>query len=388
MLEMLVACSLFAGACGDPATPLVETADPSLDSLDPAVDPATGLRLAALPPVPPLPEWPENPPTEAKKRLGRAIFWDPRLSGSGTAVCSSCHLASAFFQSAAPLDTPDRAHPNLSPTLHRHTPSLLNVAYAPMARWDGSHFTDLADIMVLPLAEANMNLSGLDVSAGEHIDVPGAQAALKQKLTVDIPGYVPLFQEAFGDDIGTATPERVWRLTGLALAVYIRLAVSRDAPFDAWNAGDDDAIDSAAKSGAALFVGKARCHVCHSGPMLSDFQFHNISTSPPDENGVRADDGRFLVTGVEADRGKFLTPMLRSSAQTSPYLHDGSVSSIREVVRHVVGPAGRVDPLHSPLLDGIEPLSDDEIDDLVQFMKSLTGAPIPAVELAPPSSLP
>ncbi len=386
VLATLTACALVAGACGgDDAPPPVETHD---TSLDPPVHPVTGLRFAALPPVPALPAWPDNPPTQAKKRLGRAIFWDPRLSGSGTALCSVCHLPSTQFHSAAPLDTPDRSYPNLAPVLRRHTPSLLNLVYAPIARWDGSHFTDLPDIMVLPLAEPNMNLSALDLSAGDEIDVPGAQAALKRKFTADIPGYIRLFQEGFGDDITTATPERVWRLTGLSLAVYIRLAVSRDAPFDAWNAGDDRAIDAAAKRGAALFVGKARCVLCHSGPMFSDFQFHNISTSPPDENGERADDGRFLVTGVEADRGKFLTPMLRSSAQTAPYLHNGSASGIRDVVRHVVGPDGRVDPLHDRVLDGVEPLGDVEVEDLVQFLKSLSGAPLPSVELARPSSLP
>ncbi len=156
--------------------------------------------------------------------------------------------------------------------------------------------------------------------------------------------------------------------------------MSRDAPFDAWNAGDDDAISDAAKRGAVLFTGKAQCALCHSGPLLSDFEFHNVSTSLPGPDGVRPDEGRFLVTGREEDRGKFLTPMLRSAAKTSPYLHDGSEVSIRTVIGNFsvaqwsprsgqrAGPARRGSPI-------------DEVDDLVQFIKSLDGAPIPLADL-------
>ncbi len=367
--------ALGLAACTDAANPL-----------DLPVDPATGLRIAALPPVPALPDWPDNPPTEAKKELGRALFADMRLSGSGNTVCGNCHLGPSAFQSGGPLDAPDRSFPAITPTLGRNTPSLLNLVYAPMARWDGAHFTDIPDLMVLPFAEPNMNLSRLAVSAGEEIDVPAAQANLQRSLTVDIPGYVPLFQQAFGEDIAAATPARTWRLAGQAMAVYIRIAVSRDAAFDAWNAGDDGAITDAAKRGAALFVGKAKCVLCHSGPFLSDFKFHNVSTSLPDATGQRPDDGRFLVTGLDEDRGAFLTPMLRSAARTSPYLHDGSEISIAKVIEHFTSDRGHADPLND--LELLEPLRADEIDDLVQFIKSLDGAPIPIADLAPPQTMP
>ncbi len=372
-----VALTLALAGCAD---------EDDATELDLPVDPATGLRIAELPPVPPLPVWPDIPTTEASKELGRMLFGDMRLSGSGRSVCSNCHLSTAHFHSGGPLDSPDRSFPDITPTLHRHSPSLLNLVYAPMARWDGAHFTDIPDLMVLPFAEPNMNLSRLDVSAGEEIDVPAAQNNMWQLLTVELPGYVPLFQEAFGEDITTATPARLWRLAGEAMAVYIRVAVSRDAAFDAWNAGDDDAISDAAKRGAILFTGKANCSLCHNGPFLSDFEFHNVSTSIPDGSGVRPDDGRFLVTGLEEDRGKFLTPMLRSAAKTSPYLHDGSEVSIAKVVEHFTGATGRLDPLNE--LGLLPPLTADEIDDLVQFIKSLDGAPIPAADLAPPATLP
>jgi cytochrome c peroxidase len=372
---LFVVGALAIAACTDSASPL-----------DLPLDPATGLRIAALPPVPALPDWPDNPPTDAKKELGRALFNDMRLSGSGRTVCGNCHLQSTAFQSGGPLDSPDRSFPAITPTLHRNTPSLLNLVYAPMARWDGAHFTDIPDIMVLPFAEPNMNLARRDVSAGDVIDVPAAQTNMKQALTVDIPGYVPRFQAAFGEDITTAPPARIWRLAGLALATYARVAVSRDAAFDRWNAGDDGAITDAAKRGAILFTGKAKCTMCHSGPLLSDFKFHNVSTSVPDASGQRPDDGRFLVTGVEEDRGKFLTPGLRSAARTSPYLHDGAQVSMAKVIAHFTDASGQADPLNE--LARLEPLTADEIDDLVQFIKSLDGAPIPIADLAPPAQLP
>ncbi len=377
--------TLGLAACGEDAG----AAGAALDGRDPALDlpvhAATGLRLDELGPVPALPEWPDNPPTEAKKQLGRALFADPRLSGSGRSVCSTCHVLGASFQSALALDAPDRSRPALTPRLPRNTTSLLNIVYAKMARWDGSHFTDLPDLMVLPLAEPNMNLSGLDVSAGEKLDVPGAQAKLKERLTVDIPGYVPLFQTAFGEDITSATPEHLWRLAGQAMAVFMRIAVSRDSAFDRWNAGEDEAISDAAKRGAILFTGKAQCAVCHAGPLLSDFQFHNVSTSLPDGSGVRRDDGRFLVTGNDVDRGKFLTPMLRSSAKTGPYLHDGSEITMRQAVVRHAGPAGRTDPLHDPALDALPMLTEAELEDLVEFIKGLEGAPIAPADLALPA---
>lgn len=376
MKSSMIAALLIVGACG------AESGSP----LDLPVDPSSGLRLPDLPPVPALPDWPDNPPSDAKKMLGFALFSDMRLSGSGHTVCGNCHLPSTAFQSGGPLDAPDRSFPEISPTLGRNTPSMLNIVYATMARWDGGHYTDLPDIMVLPFAEPNMNLSRLDTSHGEEIDVPAAQVNLHHALTVEVPGYVAMFQDAFGEDITTATPERVWRLAGLAMAVYIRGAVSRDAAFDAWNAGDDDAITDAAKRGAILFAGDARCTDCHRGAMLSDFKFHNVSTSLPDASGARPDEGRFRVTGIEEDRGRFLTPGLRSAARTSPYLHDGSQVSMAKVIAHFASDAGRADPLNE--LERMPTLDAAQIDDLVQFIKSLDGAPIAPTDLAPPVTLP
>jgi cytochrome c peroxidase len=380
-LSFACATALFvaAAACGSTSD------EPSAI----AVDPATGLRAAEMGPVPDLPSWADNPPNDAKWALGKSLYNDIRISGSGTATCNNCHLSTTDFQDATPLDAPDRSYPARAPTLPRNAPSLLNLVYAKMLRWDGSYFTDVFDVAVLPYAEANMNLSHrLAPEDVEGVDVPGAQEAMQKKLTVEVPGYRPLFQEAFGEDIAQLAPKDTWRLAGKAIATYLRSAVSRDAAFDRWNAGDSSAMSAAAARGFTLFRGKAMCTSCHSGPLFSDFQFHNVSTSLPDASGARADEGRIKVTALEKDRGAFLTPMLRSVSDTSPYLHDGSETRLVSVIKIKLGKRGAQDPNHDPLLDHMPDLDDGEIDDLVQFLKALQGAPLAPDVVLPPTSLP
>ncbi|MBT6490398.1 MAG: hypothetical protein HOK97_11585 [Deltaproteobacteria bacterium] len=367
----------------------ISCASGDLDSQWP-VDPDTGLRMSFVEPVPPLPQWESNPSNQDKEDLGRFLFWDGRISGSKTAVCGNCHLSMTLFQSSTPLDVPDRSYPELGPSLHRNAPALMNIIYAPMMRWDGSHYNEnesseynLFEMMALPYAEANMNLSQLPASEGERVDITGAQGVMYEKLTEEIPGYVESFEKAFGEDIRELSIEETWHRVGQALATFMRVAVSRDSAFDRWNAGEDGAITDAAIRGADIFSGKAGCSMCHFGAFLSDFQFHNVSTSPPAADGARHDEGRFLVTGKELDAGKFLTPMLRGVGQTSPYFHDGSETSLYEVIRQKTTKRVLLDPLHSPVLANLPELSDEDIDDMVQFLKSLDGSPLPIEKLAP-----
>lgn len=354
------------------------------------VDPRTGLRLDDLGPVPPLPEWPDNPPTDSKRALGKALFSDARLSGSGKTSCANCHFPLSEFQSGGPKDAPDRSYPAITPTLGRNTPSLLNLVYAPMMRWDGSHFTDLVDMGVLPFAEANMNLTpGISADRVEDVDVPAAQHTLYERLTRTVPGYVALFRDAFGEDLEKLGPEQTWRLAGKAIVVYLRLVVSRDSAFDRWNAGDDTAMNAAAVRGFELFRGPARCIGCHSGPFFTDFRFHNAGVSALDASGKRDDEGRYRVTHAEADRGAFLTPTLRSVALTSPYLHDGSEVSLAKVIERKTTPEIlKRDPNHDRMFDGVRALTARENADLVEFLKALTGAPLPIAELSTPPKLP
>jgi cytochrome c peroxidase len=233
-----------------------------------------------------------------------------------------------------------------------------------------------------------MNLTDAPKGDVWTIDVPAAQKKLRAKLTQEIPGYAALFQSAFGEDITQATAEDVWLLAGKALATYIRIAVSRDSAFDAWNAGDDGAMNDAAKRGFALFVGEGRCASCHSGPMFSDFDFHNLSLLKRDDAGNPIDTGRERVTGDPKDLGAFLTPSLRRVNKSSPFFHDGSQAILGRVLEHHAGPASRTDPNHDPILDGIPEFDIERISDLIQFLKALAGKPIADELLALPVTLP
>lgn len=323
------------------------------------------LRAPEFPPVPAI----DVPASSERIQLGANLYFDTRLSGSGGTACNSCHVSTTNFQDSLPASSPDRSAPNDSPLTFRNTPSLVNVSYSPVVRWDGSH-VDLVEALALPFAEPNMNLSHLP-PGDETNDVGGAKVALKAKLSEELPGYAPLFQSAFGLDVSTAPVDEVWRATGTALLAYVSTVNSRDAPFDRWNAGDDDAIGEDAVRGFELFRGKAGCAACHSGAFFTDFRFHNVSTSPPDAEGNRPDEGRYLVSGAASDRGAFLTPTLRQVYDTGPYFHNGSQGNLRALIRFLASAAVTSDPLHDSAFDTPPTLTEGEISDLVAFLRAL-----------------
>jgi cytochrome c peroxidase len=383
LVSASTACSSGRGGTN---TPDAGHASKTADQLYP-VDPNTGLRFEILGPLPPLPEWPDNPPNDAKRDLGQALFADARLSSSGTVTCGTCHSPLADFQSNTPLDLPARSLPDIEPHLPRHTPSLLNIVYAKVLHWDGVE-SDLYGSMVRPYAEANMNLT--DVPKGDvwTVDVPAAKKKLRAKLVEEIPGYVPMFQAAFGTDISQASEDDVWLMAGKALATYIRIAVARDSAFDAWNAGDDSAMSDSAKRGFLLFVGDGHCVSCHNGPMFSDYQFHNLSLLAQNDAGYPVDEGRARVTNDPKDVGAFLTPSLRRVNKTSPYLHDGREAILGRVIQWIASENSRKDPNHDPVLDLIPEFDRDQISDLIQFLKALAGTPVPEDVLKAPPKLP
>jgi len=326
---------------------------------------------------------PDDPTTPAKIALGTDLFFDKRLSGSGQTHCNSCHIFNTSFQDNLPLSTPDRSYPGDVPTLPRSTLSFINIIYAPVFRWDGSH-TDIVQVLAFPFAEPNMNTAWLPAGNFEN-DVPAAQKALYHKLTVDLPGYLHVYREAFDVDITTLDEPAVWALTGRGLRAFVSQAISANAPFDRWNAGDDAALSASAQRGLAVFRTTGRGILCHRGAFFTDFDFHNLSTAWQ-ADGTRADDGRFKVTGIEADRGKFLTPTLRQTYDTSPYFHDGSRLGLRDVLKHISSDAVSADPNHDPIFTSHPTLTDDDMDNLVEFMKALR-APASAT-VAPPTSFP
>jgi cytochrome c peroxidase len=180
-----------------------------------------------------------------------------------------------------------------------------------------------------------------------------------------IQSYKPLFREAFGTDEITA--ERVAK----AIASFERTLLSGNSAFDRFQAGDNQAISASAKHGFAVFMGKGNCSQCHTLPNFTDEQFHNAGVGI---NKPNPDLGRYQVTQKEADKGAFRTPTLREIALTAPYFHDGSATTLAEIVE-VYDRGGT----RNPHLDAkIKPLrlSKQEQKDLVEFLQTLTGEPL------------
>lgn len=286
-----------------------------------------------------------DPYSQPKFKLGRALFFDPILSGSRSRSCASCHNPGLSWADGQP-----RAIGELQQPLPLRSPTLLNVAWTPKLGWDG-HFRDLESVAMGPITSpTNMNLS---------------EDALVKRLAA-IPGYVDAFHDAFGDSAITASRVQ------MALATFERSIVSDDAPFDRWIDGDETAIDAAAKRGFALFNGKANCAACHSGWAFTDASFHDIGTARGDDVGR----GR-LFPNSAALQYAFKTPTLRDVARRGPYMHNGSVPTLEGVIdlydRGGIERRSR-DPEIRPL-----GLSADEKADLVAFLRTLDGKSAPAI---------
>jgi len=323
---------------------------------------AAELRYPQFPTLPRAPRDPTNPPTPARRNLGAELFFDARLSGSGATSCSNCHVFNTNWQDNLVKPRPDTSQGTDFFTLPFNTDSLLNIVYRDFFFRDG-RTQDLGHAFTEPWIEDNQQLGKTRAEA----------AARLATILRGRPGYVARFQRAFRRDIRRLADEEVFDLAGQALAVFARQLVTREAPFDRWNAGRGT-IPEAAERGVALFVGKAGCMRCHVGPNFTDNDFHNVSTSPPREDGTRADEGRARVTGKAADGGKFLTPTLRQVVMTSPYFHDGSALTLADVLNHLdAGTAA--DPNHDVLVGRPLGLTAQEKYELYAFLKTLRSPP-------------
>ncbi|MGH7895959.1 MAG: cytochrome-c peroxidase [Candidatus Binatia bacterium] len=331
--------------------------------LVPVLAVAGPLRYPELPPLRRPPRDATNPPTPARRNLGAELFFDNRLSGSGFTACNNCHVYNTNWQDNLVKPRPDTSQGTEFFTLPSNTESLLNIVFRPFFFRDG-RTEDIAHAFTEPWIEDNQQLGKTRGSAAAHL----------ARLLRARPGYVARFRRAFRQDIVTLDDEAVFDLSGKALAVFARQLVTRDAPFDRWNQGRGS-IPEAAEKGVALFVGKAGCVGCHTGPNFSDGLFHNVSTSPPGPGGARADEGRARVTGKPEDGGKFLTPTLRQVVTTSPYFHDGAAGTLADVINHLDTQSG-VDPNHDPLVGPPLGLTAEEKLQLYALLKTLRGPPV------------
>lgn len=284
-----------------------------------------------------------NPYSRAKSALGEMLFFDPLLSGSRTRSCASCHNPSLSWSDGLP-----RAIGEDPKGLPVRSPTLIDVAFTESLGWDGK-FKDLESVAFGPITNpANMNL---------------AEPELIARLSA-IPAYVEAFAHAFGD--GTVTRRRI----ELALATFERTITTGPSPFDRWIMGDKTAISPAAKRGFQIFNGKAHCSTCHSGPSFTDGSFQDIGTAVNDDIGR----GRLFPTS-EKLRYAFKTPTLRDVARRAPYMHDGSVATLEEVIDLYDG--GGIDrPSRSPSIKPLG-LTASEKTDLVAFLQTLTASSSP-----------
>lgn len=363
--------AIAATAPDAPAAARALAADPLAQprSLDQTGVPREATR-AAIPP--------DNPQTPDKIALGQKLFFDPRLSADGTVACSTCHDPRLAFTDGKPASV--GIHGRVG---QRNSPTILNALYNKFQFWDGR-------------AKTLEEQAGQPIVNPSEMGQPNLDAAVA--AVAGIAEYGAEFSRVFGRPVNAADLMR-------ALSSYERTLVSYDSPFDRFIAGDENAIDAAAKRGWALFNTQGRCNKCHgltdNAPDTTNFidnDFHNIGIGiirhnvvalarkagqlvnsgdahAIDRAAIETDMsalGRFLVTKKDKDIASFKTPNLRNVLVTAPYFHDGSQRTLWDVVDHYNKGDGLVDPY---LDDDIQPLAltEDQIDDLVAFMAALTS---------------
>ncbi len=284
-----------------------------------------------------------DPYSQAKYELGRTLFFDPILSGERVRSCSTCHNPGLSWSDGQPRAIGENQKP-LGSGLR--SPTLVDVAWAPKLGWDG-HFRDLESVAIGP------------ITASDNMNLP--ENTMLERLSA-IPGYVRAFDAAFGKGgITTLNVEQ-------ALATFERSIVSRDAPFDRWIGGDPHAVNAAAKRGFALFNGSANCAACHSGWTFTDASFHDIGVAKDADIGR----GRLFPSSVKLQHA-FKTPTLRDVARRGPYMHDGSLATLDDVIdlydRGGISRPSRDEDIH-PLH-----LAPGEKADLIAFLQTLSGKP-------------
>ncbi|MEB3329404.1 MAG: cytochrome c peroxidase [Candidatus Sericytochromatia bacterium] len=295
---------------------------------------ATAWRAIAAPP--------DNPVTQAKVELGFRLWFEPRLSGNQRMTCATCHHHTTGFSNAEP--TAAGIHGQRG---NRNVPTLYAAAGSTAQFWDG-RAASLEDQALQPIEnpiEMDARLSDVIRKLAQH------------------PYYPQKFQQAFGTGV---TADGMAK----ALASFERALRLKPSSYDRFLTGDEDALTAQQRRGLAIFSSaRGRCVACHSGPDLTDRDFHNTGVG---QAGPQADPGRQAVTHREQDRGAFKTPTLRNVARTGPYMHDGSLPTLEAVVAHYNrggGPNPNLDPRLAPL--GLTP---EEAEDLVAFLRALSAA--------------
>jgi len=307
-------------------------------------------------PVVPLPEPPlgidhtfselQDPPTPERVRLGRWLYYDTRLSADNTIACATCHKPENAFSEPTPVSTGIRGQKG-----NRKAPTFINAAWAlfPHTFWDGR---------AASLEEQAMGPVGNPIEMGNTHD------AMIQTIQ-GIGGYATNFQAAFGSS--EITTDRIAK----AIADYERTRMSGNSPYDRWKNGDETAVSEQVKLGDRLFFDKAGCNQCHLGYNFTDSLFHNLGVGWDPETQQFKDLGRVAISNQKSDTGAFKTPTVREATKRTPFMHDGSVATLREVVE-LYNRGGEANPYLDPKIKPLE-LTGEEMDALVAMMEALSG---------------
>lgn len=350
---------------------------------------SAGVFAAAPLGLPEVPVPANNPQTAEKIALGDKLFNDQRFSSTGDVSCATCHDAGKGF-----TDSPLRTSEGINKlTGTRNAPTVLNAAYNKTQFWDGRS-PDLEDQAQHPF------INPVEMGLPNH-------DPLLAVVRGD-PEYVKQFKAVFGTAPGQITMKEVTQ----AIAAFERTKVAGNSAFDRWYfGGDESALNEAEQRGFEVFLNEGRCVSCHvieqDQAVFTDHKFHNIGVGinekqdtivatarafqqrKLDDPGLDVDVaaltdanvselGRLAISDELSDMGAFKTPTLRNIALTAPYMHDGSIETLRDVVTHYNngGVTNEGDPVNPFLSGGIRPLdlTDEQIDDLVAFMEALTSA--------------
>lgn len=304
----------------------VAAADTSIDSLKAQYQRPESIPFPA-----------DNLYSAEKAQLGKMLFFDQRLSKNFNMTCATCHNPSLGWEDGVP-----GAFGGQGKFLDRHSPTILNMAWGDSFFWDGRSET-LEEQVRGPVESANeMNIS---------------MAEVVERLS-KVQAYQDMFRRVFPDS--GISSNSVMK----AIATYERTLVSGTAPFDRWVTGDEQAITESAKRGFEFFNNGAGCSDCHSGWNFSDNKFYDIGLASTDE-------GRKTVTGNDKDLKAFKTPGLRNIQQRAPYMHDGSMATLDQVIVHYI--AGGIPRASRSDKIKVRPMTAQQMQDLRSFLESLTG---------------
>jgi cytochrome c peroxidase len=321
----------------------------------------------------------DNAMNAAKVEMGRRLFYDTRLSGNGRQSCASCHKQSLAFTDslAVSVGTTDQRHP-------RGSMSLANTGYNPVLTWANPAMQSLEEQALLPMFGTDPVELGLDARDPRFL----------RELQRDSV-YKRLFSRAFPGEATSLTVDHVVR----AIAAFERTMISVQSPYDRFRAGDQNAISEAAKRGEVFFRSfrQGNCAQCHSGwnfngnlrfeghtDVNAEFFNTGLYNLPGEFSYPATNTGAHDFTKRREDVGKFRAPTLRNVAVTAPYMHDGSVATLSEVLDHYAaggrtitsGPhagVGRDNPNKSPMVRGF-PMTASEKQDVIAFLESLTDS--------------